>query len=119
MVEQGHLGHIPPPPAPAEPTLGALLQRLAQRASDTQAVVACAAGAVLAAGVLLFLPAWWRVALFGGSIAAFGAWIVLERGKSEGAWRSVVQRIALVAGALGAFALGLSLLTPALGIWIS
>lgn len=119
MVEQGHLGHVPPPPADAEPTLGALLQRLSQRASDTQAVVACAAGTVLAAVVLLFAPSWWRLSLAGTVIAAFGAWIVLERGASAGAWRPVVQRLAVIAGAVSAFGLALSLLTRALGTWIS
>ena len=118
MVEQG-LDHAPPPPTPAEPTLGALLQRLSQRASDTQAVVACAAGTVLAAAVLLLAPSWWRVSLAGTALAAFGAWIVLERGGSGGAWRPIAQRLAVIAGAASAFALALSLLTRTLGIWIS
>lgn len=118
MVEQGHFQHVPPP-APAEPTLGALLQRLSQRASDTQAAIACASGTLLAAGVLLFAPSWWRLSLAGTAIAAFGAWIVLERGASGGAWRPVVQRLAVVAGAASAFGLALSLLTSALGTWIS
>jgi hypothetical protein len=119
MVEQGHLEHVPPPPAPAEPTLGALLVRLSQRATDTQAVIACGAGTLLAAAVLIFATSWWRVSLAGVSLAAFGAWIILERGASAGAWRPLVQRLAVILGAASVFVLGLSLLTRALGTWIS
>ncbi|MBC7894051.1 MAG: hypothetical protein H7066_01490, partial [Cytophagaceae bacterium] len=76
-------------------------------------------GALLAAGVLLFAPSWWRLSLAGTAIAAFGAWIIMERGASAGAWRPVVQRLAVIAGGMSAFGLALSLLTRALGTWIS
>lgn len=116
MVQQGHAGPVPPT---EEPTLGALLHRMSFLLSDAQAAIASGAGAVLAATVLTFAPSWWRVALGGVAIASFGAWIVLERSGTERAWRRVVQRVAIVAGAGSVFAIALSLLTPMLGIWIS
>lgn len=109
-----------PDPAPAgEPTLGALLLGLSRRTSDAQAAIACGVGILLAAGTLVVAPAWWRLSLVGVSVAAFGGWVVLERGGSAGRWRPLLQGTVLVLGAAAAFALALSLLTRALGIWIS
>ena len=120
MLEQRQADEGGPAPRDTtEPTLGTLLAGIARRASDAQAAVACAAGTLLAAGVMLFFASWWRLALAGVAVAAFGAWVVLERSANPQAWRAVAQRVSLVLGAASAFALALSLLTSALGTWIS
>ncbi|MGQ0647021.1 MAG: hypothetical protein ACT4P7_05590 [Gemmatimonadaceae bacterium] len=108
-----------PDAPPQEPTLGALLRSIARRSTDAQAAVACAKGTLLAAGIMLFAPQWWRLALAGVAIACFGFWIVLERSENATTWRRAAQTAAIVVGAGSAFALGLSLLTIALGIWKS
>lgn len=103
----------------AEPTLAGLLRGLARRTSDTQAAVATGKGTLLATGVLLFAPQWWRVALVGSAVACFGLWIVLERSTAAARTRRLAQGAAVLVGAGSAFVLGLSLLTLALGTWIS
>lgn len=108
-----------PTPELPEPTLGTLLLGVSHRTSDAHAAIACAVGTLLAAGTLLLAPGWWRLSLVGVSVAAFGGWIVLERGGSEGMWRAMLQRVVLVLGTSAAFVIALSLLTRALGIWIS
>lgn len=110
--------HIPGPPSP-EPTLGALLVTVAQATSDTVAAAAGAIGTLGAAVLFLFAPGWWRVALLALVVACFGAWIVLERSQSASAWRTAGKTIAVTLGTSCLFAVALSLLTKALGIWIS
>ena len=110
--------HGPGTPTP-EPTLGALLVSAAQATSDTVAAAVGALGTLAAAALFLFAPSWWRVALLALAVAGFGAWIVLERSHRASAWRTAGKAIAVTLGTTSLFALALSLLTKALGIWIS
>jgi hypothetical protein len=102
-----------------EPTLPGLLRGVARRTSDAQAAVAAGKGTLLAAGIMFFAPQWWRVGLVGVAVAAFGLWIVLERSGLREPLRSLAKGAAVVLGTTSAFVLGLSLLTLALGTWIS
>lgn len=104
---------------PPEPTLGALLLSAAHATSDAQAAAASALGTLAAATVFLFAPGWWRVAMISLAVACFGVWIVLERTNTTSAWRTVGKAIAVALGTMCLFGVALSLLTKALGIWIS
>lgn len=102
-----------------EPTLGVLLHNLAGRLTDAQAAVACGIGIAGAVSIALLAPGWWRLALASLAIACFGASIVLERNGGHGRWQGVVQRLTVFVGVVCAFVVALSLLTLALGTWIS
>jgi hypothetical protein len=102
-----------------EPTLAALLEDAAARVTDTHAAVACGVGIAFTAAILLLAPAWWRVALGGAVIAALGGWVVAARSQLPALTSRLVRGAALGIGVGSAFALGLSLLTKVLGIWIS
>jgi hypothetical protein len=102
-----------------EPTLAVVLERAAARVSDGQAALACAAGIAATAALLLLAPTWWRLACATGAAAAFGAWIIAARSTLPPGVSRIVRGVALVAGVAASFLLGLSLLTRALGIWIS
>lgn len=102
-----------------EPTLGALLLSLSDRLTDAEAAIACGVGISGAAAIALLAPGWWRLALASLALASFGAWIVLERNESHNRWQDLGQRLSVVVGTACAFLLGLSVLTLALGTWIS
>lgn len=118
MIEPIPAPH-PTTEVPQEPTLSALLRGIARRSSDAQAAVACGKGILGTAGIMIFAPHWWRLALAFLAIACFGLWIVLERSDASPRWRRLAQGAAVVVGAGSVFALGLSLLMLALGRWIS
>jgi hypothetical protein len=102
-----------------EQTLPAMLRTVAHRATDTQLVVVCTASLLGAVAILIFAQGWWRVALIFIALTAFGVWAIAERDGSERRSVRVLKGVAAVAGVLSAFAFGLSLLTSALGTWIS
>lgn len=102
-----------------EQTLPAMLRTVARRATDTQLVAVCAASLLAAVAILFFAQGWWRVALLFITLTAFGVWAIAERDGSERRSVRVLKGVAAVAGVLSAFAFGLSLLTSALGTWIS
>lgn len=102
-----------------EPTLAVLLARASTRVSDGQAAVACGTGIAATAAVLLFAPDWWRVALATFTLAAFGTSIVAARSHLRPRLAHAVHVTTLALGVMATFALGLSLLTRVLGIWIS
>lgn len=106
-------------PNEREPTLATLLVLVAHRMSDGQAIALIAVGATLSAAVLLAAPTWWRFSLLGASLAGLGTWIVLERDGRPSAWRRVAQQVVALIGGASLFVFTLSLLTRALGIWIS
>ena len=109
---------LPGTPSP-EPTLGALLLSAARATSDAQAAAASALGTLGAAAIFLFAPGWWRIALIALAVACFGVWIVLERTQTTSAWRTAGKAIAVACGTTCLFVVALSLLTKALGTWIS
>ncbi len=102
-----------------EQTLPAMLRTVAHHATDTELVVVCAASLLGAAVILLFARAWWRIALLFIALTAFSVWAIAERDGSQRRSVRVLKGVAAVAGVLSAFAFGLSLLTSALGTWIS
>lgn len=102
-----------------EPTLAVLLERAATRVSDAQAAVACGAGTAATAGILLLAPGWWRAALATFTIAAFGASVVAARSALPPRAARLVHATTLTLGVGATFALGLSVLTKILGVWIS
>lgn len=106
-------------PRAEEQTLLALLSAIAHRATDTQLVVACGTSLLGAVAILLFAQGWWRIALLLFAFAAFSIWAIAERDGSQRTGIRVLKGMAAVAGVLGAFAFALSLLTSALGTWIS
>lgn len=102
-----------------EPTLAVLLERAATRVTDAQAALACGTGTAATAGILLFAPGWWRVALATLSLAAFGASVVVARSGVPPRTARLVHATMLTLGVAAAFGLGLSVLTKILGVWIS
>lgn len=102
-----------------EQTLPAMLRTVARRATDTQLVGVCTTSLLGAVAILFFAQEWWRVALLFIAVTAFGVWAIAERDGSERRSVRALKGVAAVAGVLSAFAFGLSLLTTALGIWIS
>lgn len=102
-----------------EPTLAAVLQRAALQVTDTQAVIACAAGTAATAALALLAPGWWRLALATGSAAAFGGWIIAARSGLTPRLATVTRATLLTLGVGAAFAFGLSVLMSMLGTWIS
>jgi len=102
-----------------EPTLVATLERAATRVTDGQAAVACAAGTVATAAILLFATPWWRLALATLCMAAFSAWVIAARSHLAPRLKDFLRGTCLFVGVGGTFVFGLSLLALALGIWIS
>lgn len=104
-------------------TLFELLTALLQRVSDGQLVAACATGLAGVAVILLIRPGWWRLALPLIVLGAFGAWGIAERERdARGARRvaaALVRGVAILAAGTAAIATVLSVMSVALGTWIS
>lgn len=102
-----------------EQTLLALLGAIAHRANDTQLAVACGTSLLGGVAIVLFARGWWRIAVLLFAVACFSLWAIAEHDGSQRTGIRVLKGIAAVAGVLSAFAFALSLLTSALGTWIS
>ncbi|MFN8573305.1 MAG: hypothetical protein U0132_14730 [Gemmatimonadaceae bacterium] len=112
------------PPPTVEPTLAELMGRVARRVSFNLAMGTSAASVVLLALVLAFRPGQWRVALLLTAIASAGGWTMAEHERVDGvpggspSWRAL-QSVTGVLGIATIFAFLLSILSSALGLWIS
>ena len=116
------------PPAVQLEGLVELLQGHARRASDGQLVFDATAGALAAAGALLWRPwAWPMLASVALAVSAFGAWGIADRELAErvtspGPVPPLLRAGRAVAAAVGWLSLvaaAFSLVSLAIGRWIS
>ncbi len=102
-----------------EQTLPQVLHSVAQRASDTQLVVVCALSLVVGAAILILAPTWWRFSLPAATLICFSLWAIADRDGSQRVVVRLGKAVAAVLGVLCAFVFALTMLTGALGTWIS